>query len=91
LEFKVSKYAFDEYKQYADHYVHKKDVDYLYNEIIPKVSELKESIFVDFLFLEVVNSMTDVEDFRVFIKKTDYNVLFKASKMDLELLEKKVN
>ena len=34
--------------------------------------------------------MSDVEDFREFLKTTDYNVLFKASKMDLELLEKKV-
>ncbi len=30
--------------------------------------------------------MNDIEDFREFIKKTDYNVLFKASKMELEVL-----
>ena len=40
--------------------------------------------------LVVTNALNDLEDFREFIKKTDYNVLFKASKMDLEVLEKKV-
>ena len=45
LDLKVNKTTLEEYKQYADHYVHKKDVDYLYNEILPKVKEIKERKF----------------------------------------------
>jgi hypothetical protein len=44
----------------------------MYSEILPKVASNSR---------DVANSLIEIEDFRKYLKNTDYDMLFKASKM----------
>lgn len=46
----------------------------MYSEILPKVAALNH---------DVTNCVADMIEFRTFLKNTDYDLLFKASKMVL--------
>lgn len=72
---KVDISAFNEFKEYSSHYIHKKEVDELYLNIIPAVTNMKE---------QTKKCMENIEKFRQLLLQIDEALLIRATRLDLK-------
>ncbi|KAL4450942.1 hypothetical protein ABPG74_011784 [Tetrahymena malaccensis] len=78
---KVDQKSFNNFKEWCNFFVHKDDIDDMYTKILPVVSQME---------IKSKECVESVEQFSQFLKKTDEAILFRATRMDLEILQKDV-
>ncbi|EAS01222.2 hypothetical protein TTHERM_00318850 (macronuclear) [Tetrahymena thermophila SB210] len=78
---KVDQKAFNSFKEWCNFFVHKDDIDDIYTKILPVVSQME---------IKSKECVESVQQFSEFLKKTDEAILFRATRMDLEILQKDV-